>query len=195
MAVTFLPPDIEDRGRELSPEERRALRQRESCPVLERIRLYLESEELSRVLPKSDFGEAVQYLRNHWQALHVYVTDGRLPIDNNEVEQLMKLVAMGRKNWLFVGSVEAGRRAATLLTIVSSAARNDLDVWAYVKDVLDQLLAGCTDYHSLRPDVWKLSHPEAVRQYRVEERRDQADRQRFHRAQRRLQAQAQRQAE
>ena len=66
----------------------------------------------------------------------MYLSDGRLPIDNNDVEQLMKQVAMGRKNWLFVGSVAAGERAADFLTLVSSAARNDLDVWAYLKDVL-----------------------------------------------------------
>jgi len=82
--------------------------------------------------------------------------------------------------------VEAGARAATLLTIVSTAVRNDLDVWAYVNDVLDRLLKGSTDYESLRADVWKQSHPEAIRQYRADERRDQADRQRVRRAFRRL---------
>ena len=76
------------------------------------------------------------------------------------------------------------------MTIISTALRNALDVWASVKDVLDQLLAGCTDYESLHADVWKQSHPEAVRQYRTDERRDQADRQRFHRAQRRLSVEA-----
>jgi hypothetical protein len=61
------------------------------------------------------------------------------------------------------------------MTLVSSAARNDLDVFLYVKDVLDQLLAGETDYDALRPDVWKQSHPQSVRLYRVEERRSRAD--------------------
>ncbi len=178
--------DIEDRGKPLSAEERRALRERESRPVLARIRAHLDSETASRVLPKSSLGEALAYLRNHWQALNVFVTDGSMPIDNNEVEQLMKQVALGRKNWLFLGSVEAGNRAATLLTIISTAVRNDLDVHAYVKDVLDQLLAGSTDYHSLRADVWKQSHPESVRNYRADERRDAADRRQYRRAQRRL---------
>ena len=82
--------------------------------------------------------------------------------------------------------MEAGARAATLLTIISTAVRNDLDVWAYVNDVLDRLLKGSTDYESLRADVWKQSHPEAIRQYRADERRDQADRQRVRRAFRRL---------
>ena len=85
----------------------------------------------------------------------LYTTDGRLPIDNNETEHLMKQIATGRKNWLHVGSVAAGCRAANLMTIISTAARNDLDVWSYLKDVLDQILAGCTDWESLRADVWK----------------------------------------
>jgi hypothetical protein len=81
--------------------------------------------------------------------------------------------------------VAAGERAADFMTLVSSAVRNDLDVWAYVKDVLDQLLAGSTDYESLRPDVWKQSHPESIREYRAIERRDRADRQQARRARRR----------
>ena len=124
-------------------------------------------------------------MRNQWSALVNYLQDGRLPIDNNDVEQLMKQVALGRKNWLFVGSVAAGERAADFLTLVSSAVRNDLDVWAYIKDVLDQLLAGSTNYESLRPDVWRQRHPEFVRQYRVDERRDRADRKQRRRASRR----------
>mgnify|MGYP003564626886 CR=1 FL=1 len=74
-----------------------------------------------------------------------------------------------------------GRR----FTLLASAVRNDLDVWAYVKDILDQLLAGETDYSKLAPDAWKASHPEAIREYRVEERRDRADRKQARRARRR----------
>lgn len=178
--------DIEDRAKTFSYDDRRVLRERESRPVLRRIREYLDSNAVARVLPKSVFAEAVNYLRNHWVALNLYVTDGRMPIDNNDVEQLMKQIAVGRKNWLFFGSVEAGNRAAILHTIISTALRNDLDVWAYIKDVLDRLLAGSTDYASLRADVWKDSHPEHIRTYRADERRDAADRQRFRRAGRRL---------
>ena len=115
-----------------------------------------------------------------------YTTNGQIPIDNNDVEQLMKQVATGRKNWLFIGTADAGERAANLMTLVSTAHRNDLDVWMYLKDALDQLLAGSTDYESLRADVWKQSHPEAVRTYRSDKRRDTADRNRLTRAQRRL---------
>jgi hypothetical protein len=180
--------DIEDRAKELSPENRLALRQSESVPVLTSMRASLDSDavQLPHVLPKSDFAQAVNYLNNHWEQLNLFTTDGRIPIDNNDVEQLMKQVAVGRRNWLFLGSPDAGDRAATLLTLISTAVRHDLDVWAYLKDALDQLLAGSTDYHSLRPDVWKLSHPQFVRTCRAEERRDTVNRTRLTRAQRRL---------
>jgi transposase len=180
--------DIEDRAKPFSVEERVALRQLEAQPVWQRIQLWLDGPAAAALLPKSMLAQAVGYLRNHWDPLRLYLTDGLLPIDNNEVEQLMKQVALGRKNWLFIGSLDAGRRAADFLTLVSSAVRNDLDVWAYIKDVLDQLLAGQTDYRPLRPDVWREAHPEAVRDYRVQERRDRADRVRHRRADRRTAA-------
>jgi len=173
--------DIEDRAKNFSPEERLALRQEEAAPIWASLGEWLEGDAAARVLPKSKLAEALGYLRRHWEPLQLYLSDGLMPIDNNEVEQLMKQVAIGRKNWLFVGSIAAGERAADFMTLVSSAVRNDLDVWAYVKDVLDQLLAGSTDYHSLRPDVWKQSHPEAVRIYRTQERRDRADRKQLRR--------------
>jgi transposase len=177
--------DIETRGKTLSADGRQLLRQREATPVWQTLGEWLAGSAAAAVLPKSKLGEALRYLRNHWDPLRAYLSDGRLPIDNNDTEQLMKHVAIGRKNWLFVGSVAAGERAADFLTLVSSAVRNDLDVWAYIKDVLDQLLAGSTDYESLRPDIWRQSHPESIRQYRVEERRDRADRQQRRRADRR----------
>lgn len=98
----------------------------------------------------------------------------------------MKQVALGRKAWLFVGNVEAGQRSAMMMTMVSSAKRHDLDVGLYIKDVLDQLLAGCTDYESLLPDRWKQRHPEAIREYRQQERCDRAARKQYRAAQRRL---------
>ena len=177
--------DIEDRARAMSPEERLQLRQSEATPVWASLDEWLRGEAAGRVLPKSNFAQALGYLRNHWEQLQTYLYDGRCPIDNNECEQLMKQVALGRKNWLFIGSVPAGQRAADFLTLVSSAVRNDLDVWAYLKDVLDRLLAGETDYPALRPEVWRRAHPEAIREYRVIERRDRADRKQCRRATRR----------
>ena len=177
--------DIEDRAKAMSPEDRLRLRQSEAAKVWGSLDEWLKGEAAGRVLPKSKLGQAQGYLRNHWEPLQTYLSDGRIPIDNNEVEQLMKQVALGRKNWLFIGSVAAGEHAADFFTLVSSAVRNDLDVWAYLKDVLDRLLAGETDYTVLRPDVWRQTHPEAIREYRVTERRDRADRKQYRRAARR----------
>jgi hypothetical protein len=88
--------DIETRGKTLSIEDRLALRTAEARPVWLRLRELLDGEAASRVLPKDKFAEALGYLRNQWDALQVYLSDGRLPIDNNETEQLMKQVAIGR---------------------------------------------------------------------------------------------------
>ena len=146
---------------------------------------WLDSSAAKDPLPKSRFGQSLGYLRNQWTALQLYLTDGRMPIDNNDVEQLMKQVALGRKNWLFIGSTAAGDRAADFMTLVASAIRNDLDIWAYLKDILDRLLAGETDYAPLRCDKWRDSHPDQIRHYRVEERRDKAERKQANRAARR----------
>jgi transposase len=151
------------------------LRQEKSQPVWSRLREYLD-DSMRCVLPKESMGQAVGYLNNQWTALTRHLEDARIPCDNNDCEQLMKQIAVGRKNWLFIGSVAAGHRAADLMTLVSSALRNDLDVWAYVKGVIDALLSGETNYSVLRPDLWAAFHPEHIRQYRVEERRDRADR-------------------
>jgi hypothetical protein len=170
----------------MSWQDRGALRQRESTVVLAAIKKMLDSPALNDLLPKSDFAEAVQYIRNHWDALNAYVNDGRILVDNNLVEHLMKQVALGRKAWLFVGNVAAGERSAMMMTLVSSAKRHDLDVAVYLKDVMDQLLTGNTDYESLLPDHWKKRHPEAIREYRQEERRDKAERKQVRAARRRL---------
>ncbi len=163
-----------------------ALRQQFSAPIMAELRQWLDHEADCGVLPKSRLGEAVRYLRNQWEPLNVFLRDGRVPFDNNETEQLMKQVATGRKNWLFIGSVEAGYRASILLTIVSIAHRYHLDVWLYVKDVLDRLLAGERDLASLRADRWADRHPEALRPHRIEEARYRADTKSTRRTRRRL---------
>ena len=143
--------DIEDRAKPLPPTERQQLRHAEAWPIWTRMQEYLASEAVSNVMPKEPFGQALNYLRNQFDHLLVYLDDGLMPIDNNETEQLMKQVALGREKWMFIGSVKAGCRAADLMSLVSSAARNDLDVFRYVKDVLDQLLAAESNYDVLRP--------------------------------------------
>jgi hypothetical protein len=152
--------DIEDRARTMTDAQRWEVRQQESVPVMSRMRELLDSPEAVRVLPKSRFGEALGYLRNHWSAFQVYLRDGRVPIDNNDVERDLRRIAVGRANWLFIGSEQAGERTATILTIIASAHRHDLDVWA-------------------------KTHPESIRTFRANEKQQRAERRRFKRAERR----------
>jgi transposase len=181
--------DIEDRAREWSAAERQALRQREAVPILDRIEARLD-ELTGRVLPKSALGQAVTYARNQWAALRRYTSDGRLTIDNNVSERTLRLQAIGRKNWEFLGSAEAGPRAAVLFTILAGAKRHHLEPWAYVRDVLLRLSAGETDLESLLPDRWAASHPEHVLQHRLDESRRRAARQKATRERRRARKKA-----
>jgi transposase len=176
--------DIEDRARDFMPVEREVLRQLESVPILDRIERYLD--ELSqRILPKSALGKAMTYARNQWAALRRYVSDGRLTIDNNVSERTLRLQAIGRKNWEFLGSADAGPRAAVLFTILAGAKRHRLEPWAYLRDVLLHMGAGETDLESLLPDRWGANHPEHVLQHRLDESRRKSSRQKEARQRRR----------
>ena len=156
-------------------------------PILDRIEAKLD-ELTGRVLPKSSLGQAVTYARNQWSALRRYTSDGRLTIDNNVSERALRLQAIGRKNWEFLGSAEAGPRAAVLFTILAGAKRHHLEPWAYLRDGLLRLCAGETDLVSLLPDRWAASHPEHVLQHRLDESRRRAARQKARRERRRAQA-------
>ena len=176
--------DIEDRARDFMPVERQVLRQLESVPILDRIKNYLD--DLSRrILPKSALGKAITYARNQWEALRRYVSDGRLTIDNNVSERTLRLQAIGRKNWEFLGSADAGPRAAVLFTILAGAKRHHLEPWAYLRDVLLHLSAGATDLEPLLPDRWAANHPEHILQHRLDESRRKAARQKEARQRRR----------
>jgi transposase len=129
---------VEQAAAELDPDGRRALRQEQSAPLL--MKIDAERQALSRtVLPKSPLGEAVRYLTNQWAALQRFVDDGRLAIDNNRAENMLRIVAVGRKNWLFAGSFEGARRAALLYSIVQSCKLIDVAPFPYLKDVLLRL--------------------------------------------------------
>ncbi len=179
--------DVEDQIKGLDDAERLARRQSLSRHTLGLIDDYLSSPAMNApsVLPKSNLGQAAAYVRRHWEALCRFIDDPRVPIDNNDCEQLMKRVATGRKNWLFKGSLSAGERAANLMTVIGSAIRNDLDVHAYLEDILRRVLAGETDWATLSPHTWKADHPQSIRDYRQDERRQAADRKRVGRARRR----------
>jgi len=167
--------DIERRAMKMTDQERGELRTKESRKILDRLGEYLEGPVAKSILPASKLGGAFNYIRNHWDALNVFVSDGALPIDNNQVERLMKRVAIGRKNWLFIGNLRAGIRNASLMSLVASALRMDLDVGLYLESVVTHMTRGTAKIEELLPDRWKAAHPHAVREYREQERRDKAD--------------------
>ena len=146
---------IEDACKSMSPGDRREYRQYHSSGLMLRLRLLLEQARPG-ALPQSAIGRAITYTLNQWQELCLFVDDGVLPIDNNAVEREMKSIATGRKNWLFFGSPRGGRAAAIFYTIIASARRHDLDIWAYLSDVLRRLAdLKPGELEHLLPDAWK----------------------------------------
>ena len=153
---------IEDRAKGLGPEERRALRQKESVPLLRLIKEWLDKQS-QEVLPKSPIGEAISYTLGQWKALQVYTTDGRLDIDNNSTERAVRPVAIGRKNWLFFARESGGERAAVLFSLVTSCKELGIDPYAYLADVLDKVSVVPTSrIHDLTPLGWKQARAAAV---------------------------------
>jgi len=88
------------------------------------------------VLPKSPIGKAVTYALNQWRALNVYVDVGMLDIDNNSVERVLRMVAIGRKNWLFAGSEAGAERATIIYSLAASCKLNGIDPFKYFRAVL-----------------------------------------------------------
>lgn len=144
-------------------DARHALRQERAKPLFEGdganqgLKAWL-IEQQPKVLPKSPIGEAITYALNNWAALTRYLDDGMLAIDNNKAEQALRGIAIGRKNWLFLGSGRGGRAAAIHYTLIQSARRHGLDPFAYLRDLLPRLATQpALDLHELLPDRWKAS--------------------------------------
>jgi transposase len=129
---------MEEQIRGKPPEERRAVRQTQSKPLLDSLRQWFE-ETLSKLSRKSDTTAAIRYAFSRWDALTRFVDDGRIEIDNNAAERSLRGVALGRKNYLFAGSDAGGERAAAIYSLIGSAKLNDLDPEAYLRDVLTRI--------------------------------------------------------
>ncbi len=144
--------EAKDRG--LKGEERRALRQAQSLPILADVHAYLERER-PKVLPKSPEGQAIAYTLSNWAALIRYCEDGDLEIDNNGAERSLRGMAVGRKNWMFFGSDNGGRTAAVLSSVIASCKRLHLDPFAYLRDIFARIAAHPHDrLEELLPDRW-----------------------------------------
>jgi transposase len=155
--------DIEAKMREerRSEAEVQAYRQRASVPILVDFKKWLEATA-EAALPKSPLGEAVRYARNQWSALQRYTEAGFLEMTNNASERMNKIIARGRINWLFVGSPQGGATAAVLFSITATCRRLEMDVFAYLRDLLTRLPSQPVDrLDELLPDRWRAAHPEA----------------------------------
>lgn len=158
--------DVEDRALMMTDDARLALRKAESVPVLQRMGEWLKVDESGvyskdvlpdGILPKSSTGKAIRYARSNWKALNVYATDGRLTIDNNLSERSVRTLAIGRRNWQFIGSEAAGYRMAVLFTILGNAKRHHLEPFAYVRDLLVKLSFLCDEHGVDVPDFTESS--------------------------------------
>ncbi len=147
---------LERKWKRVTNEERYALRQQQAIPLLESL-FHWCREHQGKSLPKDPLSGAIQYVLNHETALRRYCEDGCLEIDNNAAERALRLIAIGRKNWLFYGSERGGRTGAVLHSILASAKRNGLNEYSYLCDVLDRLadLNSEDELHDLLPDRWK----------------------------------------
>lgn len=131
---------VEDEARklQLGPDERLALRQQKSKPVWDELFDYLQAE-LPKVLPKSPIGTAFAYTLKRKENLGRFLLDGRLEIDNNLVENAIRPIAIGRKNYLFAGNHEAAQRIAVIYTFINACKHRDIDPALWLQDVLGKL--------------------------------------------------------
>jgi transposase len=153
---------IESKAREkkLDPKGIAALRAAHATPVLRLIDAWLTITE-AKVLPKSPMGKAVYYARTQWKALNVYVTDGRLDIDNNAAERAMRPIAVGRKNWLFYQTKGGGNTACIMMSLIRTAEAAVVNVKLYLRDVLQRIDTE-PDVKNHLPHEWKKHFEEEV---------------------------------
>lgn len=164
--------DVEREAKELDDDRRASLRQEKSAPILNQIGTWLDDNARS-ALPKSPIGQAIAYARSNWQALVRYLDAGYLAIDNNASERAIKNVVIGRKNWIFCGSDEGGRTAATIYSITVTCKRlgtdsrlqaggKRVDPFRYLRDVLAAVSTHpAKDIDELLPDRWAATQQQA----------------------------------
>ena len=146
--------DIEREVHEMDAAQRRRIRQERSLPVADAMHLWLTGQR-KKVPAGSATIKAIDYSLGRWQALTRYIDDGDLPADNNWVENQIRPIAIGRSNWLFAGSLRAGKRAAAIMSLVHSAKLNGHEPYAYLKDVLERLLTQpASRVQELLPHRW-----------------------------------------
>ncbi len=147
--------EIEREAAALSSEARQRIRQSRSKPILDGLHQWMQAQR-TKVPNGVATAKALDYSLKRWAALTRYLDDGSVPIDNNQVENLIRPWALGRKNWLFAGSLRSGRRAAAIMSLIQSAKLNGHEPYAYLKDVLTRLPTHkASAINELLPHNWK----------------------------------------
>lgn len=136
-----------------APEETFSARQKRSVPVLDKLRDHLTTWS-ARTLPQSEVQKALQYALTQWEALTLFTINPAVALDNNLIENQMRPIALGRKNWMFAGSHEGAMRAAIFFSLINSCRLNKVNAWQYFNDVLPRLAAG-TAPATLLPNRWQ----------------------------------------
>jgi transposase len=155
--------DIERKAKDenYSSEQLLEARQKEAKPILAEIKTVLD-EYKNQVLPKSPIGKAITYSLNQWEALNRYVDDPMLEIDNNLSERILRMVVIGRKNYMFAGSEAGAWRAAIIYSLVASCKLHDIDPFRYFRDVLARVSTHPADkIDELLPSEWKKLNAES----------------------------------
>jgi hypothetical protein len=140
------------------------VRQNRSRPPMNLLGKAFKRLITTRIRPKSGLGQALQYALGQWPAMQTFLEDGRVEIDNNDTENDIRPSAVGKKNWLFVGSPEAGKRSAVMYTLLISARNHGVDPQAYLQDVIERLpVTRPCDLDALLPANWaaanRAAHP------------------------------------
>lgn len=151
---------IEARIRGRTADERAAVRQAETAPLLTALRSWL-MERLGEISSKSSLAVAIRYTLGHWDGLNRFLADGRIEADNNTVERSIRPHTLTRKNALFAGSDTGGERWAILASLINTAKLHGIDPQTYLADVLERIVSGRTKANALRallPWAWKAAH-------------------------------------
>ena len=150
--------EVEKEAQSMEPSERHVQRQARSRPLLEDFQSWLLKQR-AEVLPKSPMGEAISYVLSNWKAFTRYLDDPDLAIDNNLAERALRCVAVGRKNWLFAGNDEGGRRAAIIYSLICTCKAHGIDPFSYLRDVLNRISTHpASRIDALLPHQWKAIH-------------------------------------
>ena len=146
--------NVEKTAREnnLSAEARYPLRQEESKPVLDSFKIWLD-HHLTKTSEQAKIGKGVRYCLNHWTDLTNYLKDFRIEIDNNLLENAIRPFALGRKNWLFMGSPSGAKAGATFYSLIETCKANNIEAYKYLCATLAPIRECVTedDYRKLLP--------------------------------------------